>query len=357
MPKRTAPGKPDMDEREIIDGIGALARSNGVSGPVEIEALKRVRGGNSSEIWAFDGSWSENGAHVTRPLILRSGADNEFSFAGRDMEYRVLKALERSDVKVPRIYWFDPAGTHFGRQTMVMERSPGIAERLVMTDRNGLGLDQSARVALGQEIIDLLGRIHAFEAAPGELDSPTDQAHPAADRLRAHDQAIEKLELEPMVELRIASWWLWKNLPPPPERLTIVHGDYRPANMLVEKGRVTAILDWEFASVGDPLEDLGWYLTPYYAKEHLIPGAFSYDDVIARYEQATGTVVDRAAIRFWGVFAIYKLAYMTIAALRWMAEGDASRMTSSGLFILKPLLAAIADATSDKANHSKDGAR
>lgn len=334
-----------MEPAQIIAGMQALTRERGVTGGIGLENLARVRGGVSSEIWAMDGRWDDGGREQSRPLILRSGAENEFSFAGRDMEYRVLKALGASDIPVPKIYWFDPDGTHFGRQTMVMERSRGTADRMLLTQRNQLGLDAAARVSAAHQIVDLLGQIHNFPIDGSDLASVQIAAEPAADQLAKHDAAIEALELEPMIELRIASWWLWKHLPKPPARRTIVHGDYRPANMLVEDGHVTTVLDWEFVNIGDPMEDLGWYLSPHYAGEHLIAGAFTAEDAIARYEATTGTVVDRAAVRFWSVFAIYKLAYMTTAALRWMAQGDASRMTGSASFILKPLLGAIAKLT------------
>lgn len=334
-----------MTEEQILASLQSLARANGVAGGVEVTGLRRVRGGNSSEIWALDGRWDAGDGAQTRPLILRSGADNEFTFHGRGLEHAVLKALEPTPVETPAIYWFDPDGAHFDRQTMIMERRPGIAERGVLTDRNTLGLDLGQRVSLGQSMIDQLAALHRIAPPPGDFGGDGS----AEQRLRAHDNAIAGLELEPVVELHIASWWLWRHLPPPPSRRTIVHGDYRPANMLVQDGRISAILDWEFVGVGDPLEDLGWYLSPYYARDHLIPGAFTRNDVIARYEAASGASVDRAAVTFWGVFAIYKLAYMTMAALRWMTEGDASRMTVTARFILQPLLEAIAAADKEAA--------
>ena len=91
-----------------------------------------------------------------------------------------------------------------------------------------------------------------------------------------------------------------------------MHGDYRPANILVVDGQLSAVLDWEFAHVGDPAEDLGWYLTSHYTHEHLIEGNWSADDFIAVYVQALGAKVDRQAIRFWAVFRLYKLASLRL---------------------------------------------
>lgn len=325
------------------DILGALLREidlPGVAGPVRAEAVKRVRGGNSSEIWAFEGVAGDS----VLPFILRCGADNEFALGGRGIEASVIRLLSEGGYPAPRIYWFDGTGERLGRQAMLMERSPGRAERTVLTDRNGLGLDVAARVTLAREIVGLLGRLHR-EGVPEGLADYRPDGNPAAVTLARHEAAVRELEtgLEPMVEMHVAAWWLARNLPSTPERMTIVHGDYRPANMLVENGRVSAVLDWEFAGVGDPIEDLGWYLSPYYLAEHIIPGHFDEEDVIAVYEAASGTVVDRARLRFWKVFTMYKLAYMTVAALRWMVDGDASRMTVNGDFLFRPMLAAIAE--------------
>lgn len=329
-----------MDAADVITGLQALACDNGVS-RLQIDELTRLRGGVSSEIWAFDGTWKEGHEERRRALILRTGCAHEFSFAGRVAEYRVLKALEASDIPAPRVYWFDPEGHHLGRQAMVMERCVGVADRMLLTPKNRFGLDEQERTRLARRMIELLGKIHAIDVSTTDIEEATPHSNPAETKLRQHDEAIVSLELEPLPELRIASWWLWRHLPPSPARRTIVHGDYRPANMLFADGVITALLDWEFTGVGDPMEDLGWYLSPYYATEHLIPGTFEYDDVIALYEQVTGTTADRAAILFWSVFAIYKLAYMTVAALRWMVDGDPSRMTASAGSLLKPLLEAI----------------
>ncbi|WP_201281499.1 phosphotransferase, partial [Staphylococcus aureus] len=60
----------------------------------------------------------------------------------------------------------------------------------------------------------------------------------------------------------LALKWLEANLPPPPERLSLVHGDFRLGNLMIGPEGVVGVLDWELAHLGDPLEDLGWICTP-----------------------------------------------------------------------------------------------
>ena len=86
------------------------------------------------------------------------------------------------------------------------------------------------------------------------------------------------------------------------------------------------MLDWELAHRDDPAEDLGWYMSSWYRHEHFIQGAWSPEQFMARYEQGTGTRLDRAAVRFWGVFTIYKLAIMAFNSVRALAGGDQARL-------------------------------
>lgn len=336
-----------MGEAAAIEaGLTGLIRQNlPEARDVAVSALRRIVGGNSSEIWEFNAHWRDEDGVRDRALILRRAVENEFGSAGRAAEFRLLQALAATSVPAPRAWWFDAAGDHLGRAAMVMDRAGGRADRQAIKEENGLGLDAANRVALAGSIADHLGAIHALDVTTLDLDQAMrSTGNPAQRQLEFYDAEIRRQEVTPMVELRLASLWLHDQLPLTPARTVLVHGDYRPANLLVEGKQIAAILDWEFAHEGDPAEDLGWYLAPYYAGEHLIPGAWSADDFLARYEAAAGAPVDRAALRFWSVFALYKLASMTVGALRGFADGDLSRLTPSARFILDPLLDAIGDA-------------
>lgn len=332
------------EEAAVRDGLAQLIRHHlPAADGLALDGLRRIVGGNSSDIWAFDAQWREHGEAARHSLILRRAVKNEFGSSGRAAEYRLLCALVGTTAPTPRPRWFDAEGHYLERPAMVMDRIDGRADRHLLREDNGLGLNASARMGLAGEMADLLGAIHRLDVAALDID-PAMRAteHPARAQLVFYDGEIRRQEIEPMVELRLASLWLHDHLPDPPARIALVHGDYRPANLLVADGRIAAILDWEFAHEGDPAEDLGWYLTPYYAADHLIAGAWTADDFLARYEAAAGASVDRAALHFWSVFALYKLASMTVGALRGFADGDSSRMAASADFIVHPLLDAIA---------------
>ena len=327
------------DDSTILAGIAGLIEARvGEASNVEVKNLRQIIGGNSSEIWSFDGRWTEDGVEHYKALILRRASATELVSGDRAAEFDLLKALERTPVPAPRVFWFDGDGRWLERPAMIMEKASGTAERELLSARNKQGLDLVARVGISTQIAEALARIHRVDVTTLALDRPASASNPALEQLEFYDAEILKTLVEPMPELRLASLWLREHLPEPPARATLVHGDYRPANVLVAEGRLSAVLDWEFAHTGDPAEDIGWYLTSYYAHEHLIEGSWSADDFTAVYEQALGAKADRKAIRFWAVFCLYKLASMTMAAQFAFVNGDNSRMGSSPDFILRPLL-------------------
>jgi aminoglycoside phosphotransferase (APT) family kinase protein len=113
--------------------------------------------------------------------------------------------------------------------------------------------------------------------------------------------------------------WLHANLPPE-SGTAIVHDDFRIGNMIVDIGTgcVTAVLDWELATIGDPLADLGYLLTSYpMPSEPLVPtsamgtavlepGYPGRTELIDRYADRTGT--DVSGVNWYATLAIYKLA-------------------------------------------------
>lgn len=329
------------DAEDVGSAIAALIAANRPDAQdVAITSLSRIVGGNSAEIWRFDASWA--GEEVGHPLILRRSAETEFGSSGRAAEFRLLRSLEGRGVPAPAALWLDGDGAVLGRPAMVLERLPGKADRNLLRDDNRCGFDSSRRHRLAGQMADILASIHGVDVGGLDLDDGMRSGpNPAARQLAFYDAEIARDEVEPMPELRLASLWLAEHLPPPPARRALVHGDYRPANLLVDDEAVAAVLDWEFAHEGDPAEDLGWFLSPYYTPEHFPDGLWTPDDFIARYEAASGTLVDRAAAHFWSVFAMYKLASMTMAALAAAVAGDVARLAPSARFIVDPLLRSI----------------
>jgi aminoglycoside phosphotransferase (APT) family kinase protein len=120
---------------------------------------------------------------------------------------------------------------------------------------------------------------------------------------------------EPHPAFELAFRWLDANRPPsrPP---TVVHGDFRNGNLIVGPEGLRAVLDWELAHVGDPMEDLGWLCVRAWRFGAALPvGGFgSYDDLFEAYAEAAGLVdgVDPEVVRWWQVLSTVKWGIMCI---------------------------------------------
>jgi aminoglycoside phosphotransferase (APT) family kinase protein len=314
------------------------------AGTISIEGIERAASGNSSENWFFEAAWRRgDGVDERHRLVLRRTPENEIVRNSRIDEFRLLQTLGSTGLPVPRVFWIDPDGRWLGRPSVVLERCPGRDDRALLTARNREGLPEEARLGIAGAMVELLAAVHRLD--PDALDLPASvrrgAGDPAAIELDKQVGEMIDAEVEPAIELRAAAWWLRDNLPGPPVRKALVHGDFRPANLLIEEGRITTLLDWEFAHVGDPAEDIGWFLAPRYAHEHFIQGRWEPDDFLGGYERATGRPLDRRAVRYWAIFAQYKLCCMVLASLRAFAGGDAERIAARPAALLTGLLRAI----------------
>jgi hypothetical protein len=100
---------------------------------------------------------------------------------------------------------------------------------------------------------------------------------------------------------------------PAVHRPTLVHGDFRNGNLLVDPGGIRAVLDWELVHRGDPMEDLGWLCVNSWrfgVSERPVGGFGAQEELFAAYEQEGGTPIDRDRVRAWQVFGTLKWGVM-----------------------------------------------
>ncbi|MFI6538189.1 phosphotransferase family protein [Nonomuraea sp. NPDC050547] len=110
-------------------------------------------------------------------------------------------------------------------------------------------------------------------------------------------------------------------------RRTVVHGDFRNGNLIVGPEGVRAVLDWELAHAGDPVEDLGWLCVKAwrFGQKAPVGGFGTYDELVSAYEEASGHAVDRAALRWWEAFGVLKWGVICVMqTMRHLAGGARS---------------------------------
>ena len=102
---------------------------------------------------------------------------------------------------------------------------------------------------------------------------------------------LDEDELEPQPITRAVIRWLRRHPPPPAQKLSVVHADYRTGNFLFDaEGEIRAILDWEMAHLGDPLEDLAWGINAVWmwSRDGLAGSLLPKADAIRIWEEASG---------------------------------------------------------------------
>ncbi|MGW4410952.1 phosphotransferase family protein [Nonomuraea sp. NPDC004702] len=120
---------------------------------------------------------------------------------------------------------------------------------------------------------------------------------------------------------------------PPAVPASVVHGDFRNGNLIVGPEGVRAVLDWELAHAGDPLEDLGWLCVKAWRFGSPLPvGGFGgYAELIAAYEEAGGRPVDLDALRWWETFGVLKWGIICVMQTMRHLRGGASSVELAAL--------------------------
>ena len=288
---------------------------------VAVFNIARIPGGASRETWSFDVRWSEGGATVERSFIARRDPTGSLLDNNNDLEFELYTALEGTDVPAPRVHWIDREGKAIDRPFYVMERLPGATDARTLATSPEYA---SARPSIARQKAEILANIHALDIdAIRSLDRPTDPGDAASHEIERWERTMRADMLEPQPVLEFAFNWLKRHLPPPPERLALVHGDYRTGNFLYDQGRITGILDWEMAHAGDPIEDVGWVVMKSWrwAGDDRVGGLCSRDDFVRMYEEAGGAKVDPATLKFWEVFSNVKFAIIFITGTKSIVEG------------------------------------
>jgi aminoglycoside phosphotransferase (APT) family kinase protein len=285
-----------MPEAVDADALGAaVARHLGQ--PVAIEGLRRLSGGASRETWSFDAVATDGTRHA---LVLRRDPGEHAGWSDRGVEFALLDAANQGGVATPRV-WFlldpdDGIGSGF-----VMARVDGetIPRRILRDD-----VYAAARPRLAGQCGEQAARIHALD--PTRLPQlPVQGARDVIEHYRGYLDGFG--EPHPAFELGLR--WLAEHAPPDPPRPTLVHGDFRNGNFVVGPDGIRAVLDWELAHLGDPVEDLGWLCVKSWrfgVNDQRVGGFGAVDDLLAAYRAAGGRDIDPVELRFWEAMGTLK---------------------------------------------------
>ena len=125
----------------------------------------------------------------------------------------------------------------------------------------------------------------------------------------------------PVFELALR--WLREHDPGPSREVTLVHGDFRHGNLIIGPDGVRAVLDWELAHSGDPMEDLGWVCVNSWRFGEIdkpVGGFGTREELFAGYEEA-GRRVDPDRVKFWEVMGTLRWGVMCCGMMRHFRIG------------------------------------
>ena len=252
-----------------------------------------------------------------RTLVLRRPPLAHVQASAHDMsrEYRVISALGPSAVPVPATELICDDPGVIGAPFYLMELSPGVAHRR----RSGvvaLGPGELRRLTF--DLVDTLVDLHAVDPADVGLADLGKAAGFNTRQLRTWRRQLEGLRSRELPGIDELAGRLGEHIPEPGGG-GLVHGDYRLDNVLVQDGKITAVLDWEMSTLGDPLSDLALLLL--YADQPMLAGDGPDDpsssissvdgyptesEIVARYAERSGR--DVSDLRWYRAFASFKLA-------------------------------------------------
>lgn len=251
-----------------------------------------------------------------RDLVLRRPPFGANIRGGHDMqrEYRILSSLIRHYPQVPRPLAFCADERVIGAPFYVMERVRGIILRTNVPPGLQLGPDQMRRTCLA--LIDTLVELHALDyqaAGLGDLGKPEGYV---ARQVQGWAQRYAQARTDDVSTMEQAAAWLQANLPPHSD-MALIHNDYKYDNVVLDPhdlSRIVAILDWEMATLGDPLTDLGTTLAYWIEPNDPaplqqfgitgVPGNLTRSAFAARYAERSGR--DLSRLVFYYVYGLFK---------------------------------------------------
>jgi aminoglycoside phosphotransferase (APT) family kinase protein len=305
---------------------------------IHVTHVRRFHGGASRETYGLD--LMADGKPLG--LIVRRDPADSLIDTERALEFAAYRSFDGSSVPVPKAISLCEDPSILGSPFFVMERiEGGQAESAFNAEAYA-----EHKAAIGQQFFSHLGSIAALDAAASPLATVTGSPDPnsVAQAQLDHWEAIiaaDAMEPQPIVAAAIR--WLKRTPCPAPQRLSIVHGDYRNGNVLHDtQGKIIAVLDWEMAHIGDAHEDLAWAMDPMWNLQDMTgraAGLIPVPEAIALWEARSGLSFDPKVFAWWEMFATVKGIGIWLSAAKAFVSGknDDPILGFSGIF---PLAAA-----------------
>jgi aminoglycoside phosphotransferase (APT) family kinase protein len=253
-------------------------------------------------------------------LVLRRPPLGPVAPTAHDMarEYRWLAAMNPVFPLAPRPYALCEDVAVAGSVFYVMERRRGLVIRTEEPPHFAHHPEERGRMS--GALVDTLASLHHIDIETSNLTHLGKPAGFVGRQVKGWTERWHRSKIDDLPEMEALAEWLAAQLPADPVRPTVVHGDFKLDNVMVDPAdvaRLVGVFDWEMSALGDPLIDLGifvayWcHIKPVAGHDALNsvtsqPGWFGRDEIVERYAATTGA--DLSQLRFYEAFALFKVA-------------------------------------------------
>jgi aminoglycoside phosphotransferase (APT) family kinase protein len=313
-----------VDVAELGKRLQRFLAARGVDG--EVGDIAPVVGGFSQITYRFTVQ-SADGRQV---YVLRSDRPSGATLTSTDraLEARVIAALNSARAPVPQALWADPDGAELGAPALISEFVDG--QNFLQVARSGGRADT--------DLVDLAmqaaAEIHGVDTAgfPAELGDCDGDWNSYLDGEIEAWRAMEARQAERMPVLRYLASWLDTHRPEPVD-LCLVHGEFSLANLMLRSDGGFAVIDWEYAHIGDPRMDFGWCIQrgskepPNLLGDHL-------DLVCRRYRELTGMsekAMNPEAVLYFVVLSGWRGFAGVLDGITRFTNGESSLLLSAYL--------------------------
>ena len=273
--------------------------------------VRQFRGGQSNPTYLLE---ADSGRYVLR---RKPPGDLLKSAHAVDREYRVISALYGADFPVPRPYVLCEDDVVVGTSFYIME----CVEGRIFWDLDLPGLESDERAAIYDSVNDTIAKLHGFDYGALGLEDFGKPGNYFARQISRWSGQYRASETRSIAAMDRLMEWLPEHIPDD-ESASIVHGDFRLDNMIidVDEPRVIAVLDWELSTIGHPLADFTYHLMSWQMPEIGlgsaglrdkdlatlgIPSEDEYTRLYCERTGRTGGIADRA---FYSAFNFFRLA-------------------------------------------------
>jgi aminoglycoside phosphotransferase (APT) family kinase protein len=309
-PKAVRPRTFDASKSDVL----AAWLSTALAAPVRVTAASLLGGGAVQENWRIDVVVGGGSRAGPQSWVLRTDAAQQLSYGlDREAEFAALKVAHTAGVPVAEPIVRCADTTVIGRPFLIQAFVGGQAQARAIVRHPDLATFGDR---LAADLGRALAKIHGISPMGGTLPVlPVPMTPPAKAEVAKLKAALAGAsQTRPALDYGLA--WLDANAPET-RRLTLVHGDYRTGNYMLEGRSLSAILDWEFAHWGDPMEDIGWLCARCWRfgndeSSQEAGGIGSRRAFYDGYNAAAAAKIDEGVIPYWEVMATVKWGILAV---------------------------------------------